>query len=269
MSQENNNKIKSCPLTYEERNVNEDRRDFLSVTSRAAAATVVAPGVFLSSIGQAAPREEAVTEAVRYGMLIDTNKCSDGCTACVEACDEENGMNDLIKPEGASDELWAEQKPRWIRSVKIKDNLTGQVTALPLMCQHCEHPPCCDVCPTGASFRRADGIVMVNRHTCIGCRYCMMACPYKARSFIHENVKFKLTDVPRGKGCVESCTFCVHRLDNGGTTTACQDACSSGAIIFGDLKDLNSEVSRALAKYSSTQLRADLKLNTGVRYHGI
>jgi len=75
--------------------------------------------------------------------------------------------------------------------------------------------------------------------------------------------------VPRGKGCVESCTFCVHRLDHGGTTTACQDACTHDAIVFGDLNDPNSELSRELAERSSTQLRADLKLNTGVRYRGI
>jgi len=249
--------------------IDQKRREFVSVASKAAAAAVVAPGVFLHSIGNAAPRSEPVTDAVRYGMLIDTNKCADGCSDCVSACDRENGLDQLIKPEGASDEQWAKQKPRWIRSVKVKDNLSGKVTSLPMMCQHCEHPPCVDVCPTGASFRRVDGIVMVDRHTCIGCRYCMMACPYKARSFIHENVQFKLTSAPRGKGCVESCNFCVHRLDNGGTTTACQDACSHDAIVFGDLKDPNSAVSQALAEHASTQLRADLKLNTGVRYRGI
>ena len=122
----------------------------------------------------------------------------------------------------------------FVRS-KLRNNLTGRVTSLPMMCQHCEKPPCVDVCPTGASFRRADGIVMVDRHTCIGCRYCMMACPYNARSFIHENVQMKTTATPRGKGCVESCNLCVQRRDNGGTTTACQDACKHGAIVFGDL----------------------------------
>jgi len=249
--------------------IDENRREFLSVAGKAAAATVVAPGVFLHTVGNAAPRSEPVTDAVRYGMLIDTSKCADGCSDCVSACDKENGLDMLIKPEGASDEAWARQKPRWIRSVKLKDNLTGKVTSLPMMCQHCEHPPCVDVCPTGASFRRDDGIVMVDRHTCIGCRYCMMACPYKARSFIHEHVQLKPTAAPRGKGCVESCTLCVHRLDNGGTTTACQDACSSGAIVFGDLRDPDSEVSKAMAKHSTTQLRADLKLNTGVRYRGV
>jgi molybdopterin-containing oxidoreductase family iron-sulfur binding subunit len=172
-------------------------------------------------------------------------------------------------PEGADESTWDQQRPKWIRTVKVQDNLTGHVTNLPMMCQHCEHPPCQDVCPTGASFRRADGIVMVDRHTCIGCRYCMMACPYKARSFIHENVDITPSLAPRGKGCVESCNFCVHRLDNGQTTTACQDACPEKAIIFGDLNDPNSEVSQALASYPTVQIRADLKLNTGVRYSGV
>jgi molybdopterin-containing oxidoreductase family iron-sulfur binding subunit len=97
----------------------------------------------------------------------------------------------------------------------------------------------------------------------------MMACPYKARSFIHESVEFKPTIAPRGKGCVESCTLCVQRRDNGGTTTACQDACTQGAILFGDLKDPDSEISKALRERNNTELRADLKLNTGVRYRGI
>ncbi len=248
------------------------RRDFLSRAATAAAATTVAPGVFLHSVADAAPRAEPVTSKVRWGMLIDTTKCADGCTACVEACDVENGLDLIGKPEGASDAEWERQRPRWIREVKLKDNLTDRITTMPMLCQHCEFPPCVDVCPTGASFRRADGLVLVDRHTCIGCRYCMMACPYKARSFIHENVLLKSTAVPRGKGCVESCTFCVHRLDQGETTTACQDACSKDghqAIIFGDLKDPNSAVSQAMSKYPTVEVRADLKLNTGVRYTGL
>jgi molybdopterin-containing oxidoreductase family iron-sulfur binding subunit len=129
-----------------------------------------------------------------------------------------------------------------------------------------------DVCPTGASFKRADGIVLVDRHTCIGCRYCMMACPYKARSFVHEVLTDQRPDVPRGKGCVESCTLCVHRIDKGEKTTACAEACSKaghGAIVFGDLNDPDSEISQRVREIQTTQLRADLKLGTGVRYHGI
>ena len=249
--------------------VDQNRRNFVSVASKAAAATVVVPGVLLHTMAQSEPRSEPVSDKVRYGLLIDTTKCADGCSDCVTGCEKENGLDLVRKPEGASDEDWDRQRPRWIRTVKVKDRLTGHVSTLPLMCQHCEFPPCVDVCPTGASFRRADGIVMVDRHICIGCRYCMMACPYKARSFIHEEVEQKPTIAPRGKGCVESCNLCVHRRDNGETTTACQDACKSGAILFGDLNDPNSEIAKALAERNNTQLRADLKLNTGVRYRGI
>jgi molybdopterin-containing oxidoreductase family iron-sulfur binding subunit len=237
-----------------------------------AAAAVVGPGVVLHAVATPTPRAEPVTGQVRWGMLIDTNKCAEGCDACVRACDEENGMDLMARPEGQDPERFAQQKPVWIRKVRVKDNLSGRVTALPMLCQHCEFPPCVDVCPTGASFRRADGVVMVDRHTCIGCRYCMMACPYHARTFIHQAVEEKLTLAPRGKGCVESCTFCVHRLDNGQTTTACQDACAReghGAIVFGDLGDPDSEVSKALREQPSRQIRADLELNTGVRYSGV
>jgi molybdopterin-containing oxidoreductase family iron-sulfur binding subunit len=248
-----------------------NRREFLGKTIVAATAATVAPGVLLS-VAKAGPEQQGVTSDVRWGLLIDTNKCADGCTSCVDACHTENGIDLQEKPEGHSDAMWEQQRVQWIRKVKLQDKLTGEQTNLPLMCQHCEHPPCVDVCPTGASFKRADGIVMVDRHICIGCRYCMMACPYKARSFIHEEVANQLVRAPRGKGCVESCTLCVHRIDDGGTTTACQDACSSeghNAIVFGDLKDPNSDISKALKEQSSRQIRADLELNTGVRYTNV
>jgi molybdopterin-containing oxidoreductase family iron-sulfur binding subunit len=250
----------------------QDRRAFIGKAAGAVAAATLAPGVFLHGVAGAEYRQEPVTDKVRWGMLVDSNKCADGCTACVDACNHENGLDLLQKPEGLSDDMWDQQIPKWIRKVTVKDKLSGRESNLPMLCQHCENPPRADVCPTGASFRRADGIVMVDRHICIGCRYCMMACPYKARSFIHEVVEHKPTIAPRGKGCVESCTFCVHRLDRGETTTACQDACSEAghkAIVFGDLNDPSSEVSQALKQYPSRQIRADLKLNTGVRYSGV
>jgi molybdopterin-containing oxidoreductase family iron-sulfur binding subunit len=139
------------------------------------------------------------------------------------------------------------------------------------MCQHCEDPPCVDVCPTGASFRRDDGIVLVDKHTCIGCRYCVMACPYGARSFVHEAVSGQKADVPRGKGTVESCTLCVHRVERG-ETPACVEACNRDggqAMVFGDLNDGSAQIHRRLRSEPSQQLRADLALNTGVRYQGL
>jgi molybdopterin-containing oxidoreductase family iron-sulfur binding subunit len=100
----------------------------------------------------------------------------------------------------------------------------------------------------------------------------MMACPYKARSFVHEPLTEQKTEVPRGKGCVESCTLCVHRIDNGQTTTACQDACAKAghnAILFGDLNDPESEIAKRIRAVASNQVRADLGLNPGVQYEGI
>lgn len=247
------------------------RRAFLGAAVGAASVTL-APGVVVHAIAETEPRAEAVSSKVRWGMLIDSNKCADGCDACVQACDRENGIKEISKPTDHDEAAHRLQKPTWMRKVRLKDNLSGRLTALPMLCQHCEFPPCVDVCPTGASFRRADGIVMVDRHTCIGCRYCMMACPYHARSFIHQVVTDQLTRVPRGKGCVESCNFCAHRLDNGETTTACQDACAKDghqAILFGDLNDPESLVSKALKEQPARQIRADLQLNTGVRYSGV
>lgn len=247
------------------------RRSFIGKAAGATVATVL-PGVVLHTVAEAEPRADAVSSSVRWGMLIDTNKCAEGCDSCVSACDAENGMDKVTMPVGQGIDKFDQQKPVWIRKVRLKDNLSGRNITLPMMCQHCEHPPCVDVCPTTASFRREDGIVMVDRHVCIGCRYCMMACPYHARSFIHEAMEDQLTTAPRGKGCVESCNFCAHRLDNGHLTTACQDACSKdghNAIRFGDLNDPESEISVSLKDKASRQIRADLQLNTGVRYNGI
>ena len=243
-----------------------ERRGFLGVAAAGLAGILLAPGVRLIEIAQAAPAAGAATVGadpqVRWGMLIDSTKCSSGCTDCVTACRSENGLPENPGPTDA----------QWIRKIEIKEVRTGRTQSLPVMCQHCAEPPCVDVCPTGASFKRADGIVLVDRHTCIGCRYCMMACPYKARSFVHEELSDQKPDVPRGKGCVESCTLCVHRIDKGEKTTACAEACSKaghGAIVFGDLNDPDSEISRRVREIQTTQLRADLKLDPGVRYHGI
>jgi tetrathionate reductase subunit B len=237
------------------------RRKFIGLAAAGLGGVALAPGIHLVQIAQAAAASPAVTSKVRWGLLIDTTKCKAGCTDCVTACNTENGLSGKTGPTD----------PQWIRKVEIKSIKTGRTSSLPVMCQHCAEPPCVDVCPTGASFKRADGIVLVDRHTCIGCRYCMMACPYKARSFVHEPLADQKPDVPRGKGCVESCTLCVHRID-AGQGPACVEACSRAghnAMLFGDLNDADSEISRRVRELASTQLRADLKLDPGVRYQGL
>jgi molybdopterin-containing oxidoreductase family iron-sulfur binding subunit len=235
--------------------IDTQRRQFLK-TTLGAAAVAIAPGMLLFDMAHG--KAEAASDKVRWGMLIDTMQCKPGCNDCVTACSKENGLSGGIK---ATDS-------QWIRKIEIKDISSGRETSLPMMCQHCEHPPCVDVCPTGASFKRADGIVLVDRHRCIGCRYCMMACPYKARSFVHEPLQDQNPDVPRGKGTVESCTLCVHRIDKG-QQPACAQACPNKAILFGNLNDADSEIAKKIRAVASVQVRADLQLNPGIRYQGL
>jgi len=241
---------------------NSARRRFLySIGALGAVATLSSLSVVSRRAQSATSSSGAVSDTQRWGLLIDNSKCATDCDACVRGCNEEHGLT------GTGNESTDAQ---WIRKIDLKDNLSGRISSLPMMCQHCESAPCVDVCPTGASFKRADGVVLVNKHTCIGCRYCVMACPYKARSFIHENITNQKTDAPRGKGTVESCTLCVHRIDaDNAQQPACAEACSEAghnAILLGDLNDPESEISVKLREQSSSQVRADLQLNTGVRY---
>jgi molybdopterin-containing oxidoreductase family iron-sulfur binding subunit len=252
------------------------RRGFFAAAAAGLAGVAIAPGIRLIEVAQAAPARadgvpvtQGVTAGanprVRWGMLVDTNRCASGCTDCVDACNTEHGLP--ARPTTPSTTT-----VQWIRKVEIQEKRSGRTASAPVMCQHCANPPCCDVCPTQASFKRADGIVLVDRHTCIGCRYCVMACPYKARSFVREPVTNQKPDMPRGKGTVESCTFCVHRIDAGQTTTACAEACSKAghrAIVFGNLNDPDSEISRRIREVPTVQLRADLRLDLGVRYEGL
>lgn len=237
----------------------------IELTPRAggAPASSMTSGTASAAVADAGSRvvTPAVTADKRWGMLIDSTKCATGCNDCVTACNAEHGLEDTGNPDTDA---------QWIRKVDLTDSFSGEASSLPMMCLHCANAPCVDVCPTGASFKRADGVVLVNAHTCIGCRYCVMACPYRARSFIHEDLTSQKPDAPRGKGCVESCTLCVHRIDApGDQQTACADACDAAghqAIVFGDLNDPESAVSRAIAEKGAVAVRADLALDTGVRY---
>ncbi len=224
--------------------VDRERRHVLALLAGAATVTLV-PGVTLVSAGEPASADR------RWGLLIDVGKCADGCEACVTACREENG--------------WGEADTGWIRAGAVGDGNTTQT--VPVLWQQCGNPPSVDVCPTSASFRRADGIVLVDKHRCIGCRYCMMACPFGARSFVDADVSGQRPQVPRGKGTVEACTFCVHRIDAGGQP-ACVEACGGG-MLFGDLNDPDSDISKALDGHLARRLRDDLALGQSVLYRGV
>ena len=209
------------------RQPDQERRNFLGTAAAATAALAVAPGLTLFNVAGAKPEDQAVTSANRWGMLVDANKCADGCRACVEACHEENGISSRGRPT---------TDPQWIRTVTLRDRTTGRETRMPVMCQHCEHPPCVDVCPTGASFRRADGIVLVDRHICIGCRYCMLACPYGIPRY----------DWDRAAPLVRKCILCQPRISEG-KRPACVEACPEEVMFFGTRDEMLAEGRRRIA----------------------
>ena len=200
----------------------------------------------------------------RWGMIIDNNKCTAQCTACTAACRTENNVPYF------GDERY---DGHWIRKVTLTPDRGGPEKHLPLLCNHCEQPPCQHVCPVAATFTRHDGIVMIDKHRCIGCRYCMIACPYKARTFVFkETTVWTNPDVPkRGHGVVEKCTFCAHRIDHG-TMPACVEACNKsgeGAMIFGDLNNPESAIVKYIRAVATKGIREDLGLEPKVFYTGI
>jgi [DsrC]-trisulfide reductase subunit O len=138
------------------------------------------------------------------------------------------------------------------------------------MCNHCTNPPCVRVCPTKATFKRADGIVMMDMHRCIGCRFCMAGCPFGARSFNFREplpyIKAENPDYPRReRGVVEKCTFCTERLAVG-KLPACVEACKVGALTFGDLEDHNSPVRKLLASRFTIRRKPELGTGPNVYY---
>ena len=178
-------------------------------------------GGALATIGSgllARPDQQAAEEAssTRYALIIDTTKCT-GCGACIEACKLRNEL-----PEGQS----------YIHPlVKGDEHVTW---FLMVQCQHCANPPCVTVCPTRATYRREDGVVLINETLCVGCKYCMMACPYQARIFDEE------------RGVADKCWLCLDWVLGGGVP-ACVQACIPGARIFDRTDDPGSEVSQLIA----------------------
>jgi molybdopterin-containing oxidoreductase family iron-sulfur binding subunit len=237
----------------------------ISGLSLAAAATRKLTG----ALGLAS--NEAPAQGTRWGMAIDTKKClkaGEGCDKCISACHALHNVP-LIKEH--------RHEVKWIWKEPFKRAFPEQVNPFtsagfgrePVMvfCNHCENPPCVRVCPTKATWKRADGVVMMDWHRCIGCRYCVAACPYGSRSFNwadpRPHIPAMTADYPtRSKGVVEKCTFCEERLAVG-RPPACVEVCPEKALVFGNLNDPASEV-RALAgaRYSITRKP---ELGTGPR----
>ena len=243
-----------------------DRREFVKISGLLTAGAAVGFGVPLVPLYRAsATGKVADRTGRRWGMVIDVSKCRDGCTACVDACRKENNV--ALHGDPRFD-------IHWIRKAKISREVENATEiSIPLLCNHCDDPPCALVCPVQATYKRKDGIVIVDKHRCIGCRYCLIACPYDMRMFnFKSNHVWDNENYPaRAHGVSESCHFCFHRLDRG-MQPACVEACreaGGGAMAFGDLNDSTSEVAGLVAKSRVRALREDLGTDPKVFYMGL
>ena len=206
----------------------------------------------------------------RYGMVVDVNRCV-GCQTCTISCKHANDTAPGIQ---------------WRSVLDVEQGSYPDVSRFFLVvgCQHCAEPPCVPVCPTGATFQRDDGLVVMDYDTCIGCAYCAVACPYQARTIAHEadfyygrpTVQEQHAAHPERLGVAQKCTFCIDRIDeakdrgltpgvDSEVTPACSASCIAQAITFGDFNDADSKVSQ-LARGHTFQINDFLKTDPQIRY---
>ena len=230
---------------------------------------------------QVSKNKETLT-AKRWAMVVDMSKfkTEEDYKKVFSACHVAHNVPDFRKPDGSPDKKF---EVKWIwkaayeRAFPGQDNkyMSEHVKDMPFIvaCNHCENPPCVRVCPTKATYKLPDGITMQDMHRCIGCRFCMAACPYGSRSFnwVDPRLAPNLKDIPnkeyptRTKGVVEKCTFCTERLAVG-KMPACVEAAPKGGLLFGDIEDPNSEVRKIVTSQLTIRRKPDLGTGPAIYY---
>jgi Fe-S-cluster-containing dehydrogenase component len=241
------------------------RRDFLSGIRKLLIVSPAAAAFIDHLAGEAPPPESKYNMAEHYwAMSIDVEKCI-GCGNCVAACAKENGVPDgyfRTWVERYAVDAWPEEHPRVDSPDGGKEGFDNTLAAgaknffVPKLCNHCEHSPCVQVCPVGATFESPDGLVLVDKSYCLGCRYCVQACPYGCRYIDPQ------------QQVVDKCTLCYHRISQG-LTTACAETCPTGARKLADLKNPNDPIHEFLRTNSVQVLKPHMATGSKVYYPGL
>jgi len=256
--------------------MNQQRREFLKKAGLGAlaglgAAAGIIPTFALEKTDPSGFPSKPVPGKVRWGMLIDTGNCREGCSACVAACHFTHNVPDFSGTKNEIKWIWKSpyEKAFPTSSLQFPSHDLEEREVLTL-CNHCAEPPCTKACPTEATFKRWDGIVSMDYHRCIGCRFCMAACPYGSRSFNWQDprpgiAEYSKTYPTRERGVVEKCNFCSERLVKG-QEPACVEACPGKAITFGDLNDPSSRIRVMLGENETVQRKPELGTLPSVFY---